>query len=86
MTLFYGLLEPATGNLDYVCAGHPFPFLRRAGGEIIELGSGTLPLGMRSQLELPQNQVTIGPGDLIVLFTDGLPEAVNGEAGEAFGF
>lgn len=86
MTLFYGLLEPATGNLSYVCAGHPFPFLRRAGGEIIELGSGTLPLGMRSQLDLPQNQVTIGPGDLIVLFTDGLPEAVNGEAGEAFGF
>lgn len=86
MTLFYGLLEPATGRLDYVCAGHPFPFLRRAGGEILELGSGTLPLGMRSQLKLPQNQVTIEPGDLIVLFTDGLPEAISGEAGEAFGF
>lgn len=86
MTLFFGLLEPTSGRLDYVCAGHPFPYLRRAGGEILELGSGTLPLGIRDRVELPRNQVMIEPGDLMVLFTDGLPEAVNGEAGEAFGF
>lgn len=86
MTLFYGLLDPDTGKLDFVCAGHPFPLLRRAGGELIELGSGTLPLGMRQGLELPQSQVDIGHGDLLVLFTDGLPEAVDGPSGESFGF
>ena len=86
MTLFYGLLDPATGTFDYVCAGHPFPILRRAGGELIELGRGTLPLGMRPALELTQSQITIEPGDLLVLYTDGLPEAVDGPAGESFSF
>jgi len=86
MTLFYGLLDPAAGILEYVCAGHPFPFLRRAGGELIELGSGTLPLGMRRELEVPQSRVGIEHGDLLVLFTDGLPEAVDGPSGDSFGF
>ncbi len=86
MTLFYGLLDPANGRLDYICAGHPFPFLRRAGGELLELGQGTLPLGMRRQLEIPQQLVQIEPGDLLVLFTDGLPEAVDGPDGDSFGF
>jgi hypothetical protein len=86
MTLFYGLLDPETGELQFVCAGHPFPLLRRAGGEIEELGEGTLPLGLRKSVEVSTGTVTIGPGALLVLFTDGLPEAVNGPHGEAFGF
>ncbi len=86
MTLFYGLLDPETGRMDFVCAGHPFPMLRRAGGEVVELGRGNLPLGLRPQLELVTDSVTIEEGDLLVLFTDGLPEAVNGPDGEAFGF
>jgi hypothetical protein len=86
MTLFYGLLDPETGKLQFVCAGHPFPLLRRAGGEIEELGEGTLPLGLRKSVEVSTGTVTIEPGDLLVLFTDGLPEAVNGPDGEAFGF
>lgn len=86
MTLFYGLLEPDTGHLQYICAGHPFPLLRRAGGEIEELGEGTLPLGLRRTVEVSTKSVTIEPGDLLVLFTDGLPEAVNGPDGDSFGF
>ena len=86
LTLFFGLLDPASGKLDFVCAGHPFPMLRRADGQIIELGSGTLPLGMRRSVELEASQVTIGDGDLLVMFTDGLPESVNGNAGQSFGF
>ena len=86
MTLFYGLLDPTTGRLDYLCAGHPFPLLRRAGGEIEELGTGTLPLGLRREIELQAESVELGSGDLLVLFTDGLPESVNGPDGDAFGF
>ena len=86
MTLFCGLLEPETGHLQYICAGHPFPLLRRADGEIEELGEGTLPLGLRKSVEVSTKTTTIEPGDLLVLFTDGLPEAVNGPHGESFGF
>ncbi|HVN33201.1 MAG TPA: PP2C family protein-serine/threonine phosphatase [Thermoanaerobaculaceae bacterium] len=85
MSLFYGLLTPATGQLEYVCAGHPFPLLRRASGEVEELGRGGLPLGIREVVELARAQVTLAPHDLLVLYSDGLPEAVN-VTGEAFGF
>lgn len=85
MTLFYGLLEPPTGHLDYVCAGHPFPLLRRADGELIRLGVGSYPLGVREDLRLATDSVGIAPGDLLVLYSDGIPEAVNKD-GESFGY
>ncbi len=86
MSLFYGVLDPATGRLDYLSAGHPFPLLRRSGGEVEELGRGGLPLGLRETLALVPGTTAIGPGDLVVLYTDGLPEAVDERTGEAFGF
>jgi len=86
MTLFYGLLDPLSGELSFVCAGHPYPFLRKAGGEIQELGTGTLPLGLRRSLDLQAQSAVLENGDLLVLFTDGLPESVNGPDGDAFGF
>ncbi len=86
MSLFYALLEPESGRLDYVCAGHPFPLLRRASGAIEELGEGALPLGMREPLELPVGSATLERGDLLLLYTDGLVEAAPSEVGEAFGF
>ena len=85
LTLFYALLEPASGRLDYVCAGHPFPFLRRRDGEISKLGSGSFPLGLRPRLDLETGTAEIRAGDLLALYTDGIPEAL-GEEGEAFGF
>jgi sigma-B regulation protein RsbU (phosphoserine phosphatase) len=85
MSLFYGLLTPSSGHLEYVCAGHPFPLLRRASGEVEELGRGGLPLGIRDVVELTRAEVALGAGDLLLLYSDGLPESVN-VAGEAFGF
>jgi phosphoserine phosphatase RsbU/P len=85
MTVFYGLLTPATGELASVCAGHPFPLLRRAGGRVEELGHGGLPLGVRGDLA-PEPQATVlAPGDLLVLYTDGLAEALDASS-EAFGY
>ena len=86
MTLFYGVLDPGTGRLDFVIAGHPFPLVRRAGGRVEELGSGGLPLGLRRRADLSRLSVTLDPDDVLVLYTDGLPEAVDGPDGEAFGF
>lgn len=85
MTVFYALLSPATGDLVSVCAGHPFPLLRRAGGKLEELGRGGLPLGVRDDLAPEPQAVTLGPGDLLVLYTDGLAEALDARA-EAFGY
>ncbi len=86
LTLFFGLLDPATGRLDYVCAGHPFPFVRRAGGTVEEAGTaGSFPLGVGETIAPPVGSLVLAPGDLLLLFTDGLFEAMNG-AGQAFGF
>ncbi len=85
MTVFYALLSPATGDLVSVCAGHPFPLLRRAGGRLEELGRGGLPLGVRDDLAPEPQAVTLGPGDLLVLYTDGLAEALDARS-EAFGY
>ena len=85
MSLFYGVLTPTSGEIEYVCAGHPFPLLRRASGAVEELGRGSLPLGIRDGLESAAATVTLERGDLLLLYSDGLPEAVNA-AGEAFGY
>ena len=72
MSAFYALLTPETGEMEYVCAGHPFPLLRRAGGRIEELGNGGYPLGLRDPLPMSRGTVTLEPGDLLLLYTDGL--------------
>lgn len=86
MSVFYALLDPATGALESICAGHPYPLLRRARGEILELGRGSLPLGVRESLAVPSQRTTLLPGDLLVLYTDGLAEAVGSGGQHAFGF
>jgi hypothetical protein len=85
VTLFYAVLDPATGELQYACCGHPFPLLRRADGSIEELGEGGMPLGIRRDIAVRALRSRIEPGDRLVLYTDGLPEAVSPQ-NEAFGF
>ena len=85
MTLFCGVLEPQSGRMQFVCAGHPFPLLRRADGEIVELGAGALPLGMRMEHALESSEAVIGPGDTLLLYTDGVVETLE-PGGESYGF
>lgn len=85
MTLFCGVIEPDSGRLRFVCAGHPFPFLRRADGGITELGIGALPLGIRMEHKLGLYEAVVAPGDTLLLYTDGVVETLDG-AGESFGF
>jgi phosphoserine phosphatase RsbU/P len=85
LTLFYALLDPASGEVEYVCAGHPFPLIRRASGAIEEPSLGSFPLGMRETVKPVSGRLQLAPGDLLVLFTDGLFEGVD-RAGQAFGF
>ena len=85
MTLFLGILDPTPGRLEYISVGHPYPLLRRGSGAISELGSGSLPLGIRKTIDPTPGVATLEPGDLVVMVTDGIPEAVNPE-GQTFGF
>ncbi len=85
LTLFYALLDPATGRLTWVSAGHPFPLLRRADGTVEEIGCGGLPLGASEIVIPPTGETQLDPGDLLILYTDGLPEATT-ESGTTFGY
>ncbi len=85
VTLFCGIFDPATGALDYAAAGHPSPILRRADGRLEEPVTGSLPAGLREGFAPVEGRLDLAPGDLLVLFTDGLFEAVNA-ADEAFGW
>ena len=85
MTLFYGLLDPGTGRMDFVVSGHPYPMLRRSGGEIIELGEGGLPLGIREDVSSPTGEIEIRQGDQLLLHTDGIAETLD-PSGDDYGY
>lgn len=84
VTLFFGSLDPATRRLDYVNAGHPAPLLIRAGGGTERLSEGGTILGIDADAVYESGSTTLGAGDLLALFTDGVTEA-QGEGGELFG-
>ena len=74
-TAFLAELEPAAGCLTYVNAGHNWPVLRHASGAIERLEAGGLPLGINAALPYHSGTARLGPGDLLLIFTDGLVEA-----------
>jgi sigma-B regulation protein RsbU (phosphoserine phosphatase) len=86
ITLFYGLYDPRDGSLHYVNAGHLPPLLRRRDGRFEriagETGSG-LALGMFEQATYDSARIVIEPGDMLVLYSDGITEAENA-AGRPF--
>jgi len=84
-TAFYGLLDSATGALQYCNAGHPPPLhYRAATGEVTELASHGLPLGIVEDEIGENDSVTLAKGDLVLLYTDGLTEAAD-RAGRMIG-
>lgn len=85
VTVFYCVLDPASGLLRYANGGHNPPYLRRADGSVETLdGAGALVLGVMPQVAFPNHSVTLRPGDRVVLYTDGVTEACNG-SDEAYG-
>ncbi len=85
LTLFLGRLEIESGALDWVSAAHPSPIVRRADGTVDELAQGSPPLGIGEECRAEQGTTRLEPGDLLLLFTDGLYEAV-GTDGQPFGW
>jgi phosphoserine phosphatase RsbU/P len=78
ITLFMAVLDPSNGSLTYVNAGHNFPFILRTQQSSIQpLFSTGLPLGMFEGVEFQQETVTLDPSEYLVLYTDGVTEAMN---------
>jgi sigma-B regulation protein RsbU (phosphoserine phosphatase) len=87
VTLFYGVLVETTRTLTYANAGHNPPLLLRGGSDdFVRLMPTGVALGAAIDQEYGEAQVALLPGDLLVLYTDGVTEAINGrdeEFGEA---
>ena len=83
-TAFVAEFDPATRTLHYINAGHNNPILRRSSGTVEYLVAGGLPLGIRAQAVYESGSTILQAGDWLVIFTDGVIEALN-EREEEYG-
>jgi serine phosphatase RsbU (regulator of sigma subunit) len=85
VTAFYGVFDRRTRTLRYANAGHPYPLrFEAATGRVAPLVAQGFLLGIVPEEVYAEREVTLGPGDALCFFTDGLVEARN-EIGEQFG-
>ena len=75
ITMFVAAIEPATWTLTYINAGQTPPLLRRRTGAIEPLTTGGIALGMFDRATYEAAELTLGPGDLLVAYSDGVTEA-----------
>ena len=69
------LARPATGECRYVSGGHTETLLLRASGERIWMGATGVPLGLFPGMKWEELSFTLAPGDVLVLYSDGVSEA-----------
>src|SRR3712207_1965826 len=74
VTCFYGLLDPESGSFRYANAGHNLPYCRQE-GTAIELRATGMPLGLMPGMSYEQKEITLKPGESVLLYSDGLVEA-----------
>ncbi len=77
VSLFYGILDIKAKNLTYANAGHCYPLIFNQTGESRELKKGGLVLGVLGDYPYQEEKITLKPGDLILLYADGITEAFN---------
>ena len=83
-TLFYADWDPVARQLNYVNAGHNYPIVVRQDGTSDTLRVGGLALGVIAEAQFEQSRVQLVPGDLVLLYTDGLTE-LNDPMGQEYG-
>lgn len=84
-TVFYALIEPDSGRMRYANAGHLPGLVLRDGAEEPEwLSASGTPVGLLPGARFEEAETVLGPGDLLVLYSDGVAEEEN-ESGEQFG-
>jgi sigma-B regulation protein RsbU (phosphoserine phosphatase) len=80
VTLFYAQFDPDAGACEFVNAGHNPPLLYDSRqNELVELTRTGIALGIDDSLQFKQGAVRLGPGDSVLLYTDGVTEATNAE-------
>lgn len=77
VTMFAAELDPPTGTLKYINAGHNPPLIGRADGTIVQLSSGGFPLGIMPAAEFEMGETILNPGESLVVYSDGVSEANN---------
>jgi sigma-B regulation protein RsbU (phosphoserine phosphatase) len=78
-TAFFAELDPATGDVVYVNAGHNVPILRRTSGAVERLETGGIPVGIFAESPYQVGTTRLERSNWLVIFTDGVVEAVNGK-------
>ena len=92
LTAFYSVLNWRTGELTFACAGHNPPLLWRCpsgrrgqpGAEVVELSATGIVLGIVEDIVLEERRTVLSPGDILILYTDGVTEPINAQQ-EEFG-
>ncbi len=80
VTVFYGIYDLQTGQIDYTNAGHNPPYILHADGSVEMLkNDGNLVLGVMEGMKYKRNSLQLNPGDALVMYTDGVTEAENTE-------
>ena len=84
VSAFYAVLDTGDGRLTYANAGHNVPIVRRADGTQAEVMSRGMVLGIMDDMTYDEDEIVLAPGDLLLLYSDGITEAMN-PAAELFG-
>jgi serine phosphatase RsbU (regulator of sigma subunit) len=76
ITLFVGIVDPREGSISYVNAGHNYPVLVHDDRRIERLDEGGIPLGIHPETDYVEGRASFGKGSTLLLFTDGVSEAM----------
>ncbi len=78
VTLFLGILDLSTGEMQFTNAGHNPPMVRRASGQVEAISDRHGPVaGIMPDVEYEQSSARLAPGDVLLVYTDGVTEAMN---------
>jgi len=84
VSAFYAVLDTAGGRLTFANAGHNVPLILHADGTLEEIMSRGMVLGIMDDITYDEDETVLGPGDMLVLYTDGITEAMD-RANDLFG-
>jgi len=82
VTIFYAAIDTTTGQMLYTNAGHNPPLLVRANRQVETLRCPGIALGVLEEIQLQERETFLAPGDMLVLYTDGVTEAINADEDE----